>query len=756
VDPLSPRRLPRPISRFIGRRTELARLERLLTTQRLVTLTGCGGCGKTRLAIEVADQLGGDFPGGISFADLTGIRSGDLVLASVAAGLAVTVTTTSELTALVGERRVLMVIDNAEHVIESVARLVQELLVGCPNLTVLVTSRERLDVSGETTWRVPSLSLPPDPAASSLDPDRLRRFDAVTLFVARLADAQPGFQLDRENAALVMAICRRLDGLPLALELAAARAGTLGLRELAARLDSSALTMGSRAAVPRHRTLQAAIAWSHELLAAPEQRLLAQVSCFVGTFDLAAVEAVAVAPPADLASAMGGLVDRCLVEPAIDPAGGLRYRVLEVVRQFGAGQLAADDLAELLRAHAAHYAALVARLHEDERSFRARAAQLDVDGDNVRAALDWATEHDPDLEVRMVEQLSWYWLLRGSVLEARQRTLSALDRGTGSAAERAALCVLAAGWLRRSGDVAGARRYANDAMLLLPRLSDPLLASRVMRVRSVVAAMERDLAGSVADLTEAIAWLDGQPASDDLAAAINDLAWTRLEQGRPADALREIERALAVAAELVRPTRPDLMPVLLQTLGTVLLDLDRVEEAGRQFLDGLRLAVTDENRHISADLIESLACVAARTGRPQVCLELVAAAGRWRRQAGTATDPWLAPLLADAEAASRAALSRRTADQAWEQGLALDLDTVLARIAAHEQVDAATSLPRRKLEIVRLVAAGLSNKEIASRLAISERTVEAHLEHLRARLGMPNRTAIAAWAISRGIATALP
>jgi predicted ATPase/DNA-binding NarL/FixJ family response regulator len=774
---LSPAPLPQPLSQFIGRRAELSELKRIFSHSRLVTLTGAGGCGKTRLAIAAARAASSNCPDRIAFTDLSTTQEPSAVWDSTATSLGVPGATPQEMAALVGDNWLGLVVDNAEHLIEPVSSMVQELLLKCPNLFVLVTSRELLDIPGEVSWRVPALALPPEtPWPAVIDVASLAGYDAVKLFVSRAADRQAEFRLTETNAELVLAICRRLNGIPLALELAAARVRSLGLTDLSARLDGdlSVLATGSRTSVPRHRTLRATVDWSHQMLEASERLVFRRLALFIGSFDLAAAQAVCSGPDlrvAHVAEVLERLVDKSLLEadPAAD--GSLRYRMIEVIRQYGLKRLLEAGEEGLRACYAAHYAALVDRLNADIGDVRARAQRLSPEYGNVSHALDWAAEHDAELELRMVEQLTRFWQLRGSVQEACKRMLSALAKKHGSAARRATLHQDVAQWLRKAGDLQGAIAHVDRAALLMDATAplpppgrgvppegrkdasaDRGLANGILRRRGAIKIELGDLGGAECDFSDAIGLVDGLPAGDDLASSLNCMALLRLLQGRPREGLEDAGRALRIVRQVSTASRPDLLANCVYGYGAALLALDRRDEARDQFLSGLRSAAQDESQEAAAYFMQGLACVVARDGRAATCLELLAAAERSQRLAGLGPDASPVTPTAEAERESRARLGTLAADQAWARGLLLDVRSVLDRMRAADRREADSSLPRRKLEIVRLVAAGRSNKEIGHQLAISERTVESHLEQLRGRFGFRNRADMTAWAVSKGLA----
>ncbi|WP_407564847.1 BTAD domain-containing putative transcriptional regulator [Streptomyces sp. 184] len=467
-----PSNLPAPVTELIGRHRELTDVRKLLHTERLVTLGGPGGVGKTRLALEVAAQavtdapagLPGDFPDGVWVAELAGRRCYDDPADVVAHVLGVHDTegrpTHDVLTDAVRAKRLLLVLDNCEHLVESVAPLAARLLRAAPGLRILATSQEPLAIAGETLYAVPPLTLPPPhwesaPAdttaagtaatrtapASTAEPSAecLQESSAVRLFLARAAAAAPGFQLDPDGAAAVAAICRRLDGIPLALELAATRVRALGVHRLAERLDDRfrVLAAGStrRDAPERQRTLRATITWSWELLTPAEQAVLRRLSVFATGTTLPAAEAVCAGTdidPADVADLLARLVDRSLVVTTPGPDGP-RYGLLESVAAYGLEELtAAGEHAHALRRHAAHYADLAQRAapHLYTRTQARWLTCLDAEAANLRRALDTATTTgDATLALRLANALAWYWFLRGRHRESTRALTRALETG---------------------------------------------------------------------------------------------------------------------------------------------------------------------------------------------------------------------------------------------------------------------------------------------------------------------------------------
>jgi predicted ATPase len=420
--------LPAQVSSFIGRESELAAVRRLVAVSRLVTLTGVGGAGKTRLGLQVAAGLAGTAGEGVWFADLAPLRDPDLVAVIVADVLGVRQEpgrpVLDTLVEAVGGRSLLVLLDNCEHVIEACAKVADALLRGCPDLALLATSREPLGIGGERVYRVPSMGVPAD----GDDARAIRASEAVRLFEDRVAAQGVPLAWDEPAAEVAGRICRRLDGIPLAIELAAARLRAMPAAELEARLGErfALLTGGSRTGLPRQQTLRAMVEWSWELLTGPEQAVLARLSTFAGGFGLAAAEAVAASPDVpsgEVLGHLGALVDKSLVQFGDAGAGPGRYRLLETVRQYAADQLDAQGpaAAEAARiGHRDYYLALAEAaapqlIAPDQAAWLDR---LDAELGNLRAAIAVSlTQADPEPGLRLATSLRRYWPARGHAAE---------------------------------------------------------------------------------------------------------------------------------------------------------------------------------------------------------------------------------------------------------------------------------------------------------------------------------------------------
>ena len=434
--------LPQPVSELIGRDDSLTGILRLATAQRFVTLTGPGGIGKTRLALAAAHRLRPQIDGGVWLAELAPVAAADLVPGAVAAAVGLELTagaiTAERVAKALNGKALLLVLDNCEHLIDASAIMAEALLRANPAARVIATSREPLRTDGEQVYPVPPLAVP---AANINDKTDLLQYGAVRLFVERVRAAEPQFAPDGRAMVTLAAICRRLDGIPLAIELAAARAATLGIEELASRLDErfSLLTGGRRTALPRHQTLRATLDWSYELLAEPECILLRRLAIFAGPFSLDAAGAVATNPELARSEVIGGitnLVAKSLVVAEVE--GTARYRLLDTTRAYAAEKLSESGEREgIARCHAAYYRDLFERA-EVEWEVRSTAEWIGEYGwriDNLRAALDWAFSVDGDaaLGVELTAAAVPLWMLLSLVDECRgrvERALTALDAET--------------------------------------------------------------------------------------------------------------------------------------------------------------------------------------------------------------------------------------------------------------------------------------------------------------------------------------
>ncbi len=531
--------LPAAMNSFVGRAAELVAVTDLLVERRLVTLTGAGGSGKTRLALEVAASLLDQFVDGVWFVELAIVTDAAFVADAIAAPFGVQPTIDGDivetLRVTIGSGAVLVVVDNCEHVVAATAVVIARLLGACPGLRVLATSQEPLSVAGETTNPVAPLAVP-DPTKVTR-PFELMDYEAVKLFVERAAATRAGFTLDADNAAAVAQICARLDGIPLALELAAARVRSLSPAQIAARLDDrfKLLIAGPRTAPARHQTLRATIDWSYQLLNDDEQRVLRRLAVFVGGCSLDAAEAVCASDEIerdDIVDILGRLVDRSLVVADTTTADTRlrfsleRYWMLGTIREYAAERLdEAGDSDRVRSRHASRHARIAMELAGPMRDRSAEAlAVLDAEHDNMRAALDFTLERDDVVTAgELLDGLWCYWLMTGRGGEAAMWA----NRYLASSRER----------------TAPLDRYGSDGAVaeILRFTGDPETATQIKREMVATGRAHPD------------ALINGVPIAGLTAATLSDLAWIELGEGRMEAARSDAQEALMIRRNLGLP-----------------------------------------------------------------------------------------------------------------------------------------------------------------------------------------------------------
>jgi len=775
-----PNNLPLQLTTLVGRSREKSEVARLLASSRLLTLMGAGGAGKTRLALAVASEVLAQFPDGVWFVELAPLADPALVTRAAAAVLGVADQGERALLPVMIDslrtRRLLLILDNCEHLIAAASQFAEALLRSCPDVRLLATSREALGIPGETAWRVPSLSLPDAQDGPAVDD--LRRYESILLFEARAQSSRQGFAVTLENAAAVAQICRRLDGIPLAIELAAARVNVLTPEQLAAKLDDRfrLLTGGSRSALPRQQTLRAAMDWSYDLLSEPERILLRRLSVFAGGWTLEAAEAVCstdLIQPADVLDLLGRLVDKSLV--LADAQGGeARYRLLETVRQYARDRLVeSGDAAEARRRHRDWYLALVERGVNQERADRGYLGiavewldRLEREHDNLRAALEWSAG-EPDgagTEIRLAGPLWRLWHFRGYFAEGRRWLEHALSR---------------------SGDLPVSARWTamHGASLLAWRQSD---YARAKELGSALLA-ESSAAGDTVRMIDALIQLglgdlrgeEDYPAATALFERALGLARNTEDRWRTAMALAQLgavaryEGRYDLSAARIREARaifeelgePGMVTYTNRLLGHAELARGDPDKATQQYVESLR---SFRQRRLGptwsvAECIEGMAAVALVGGQCERAARLFGAADHFRQTRGYPRRSSDRRRYAEQIAAVRNALGSGAFERTLAEGSRMTLEEAADFALAASEPDRAEKrgrpaksaaddpLTAREREVAALVARGQTNREIAATLVISERTADAHVQNILNKLGFAARAQIAAWAVERGL-----
>ena len=723
--------LPEEPNTFIGRERELVELRQLLHRTRALTLSGPGGIGKTRLALRLLASAAAEFPDGVWFVELADLRQPDLVVSRIAAVIGITEEAGRPLLETLGDalrpRRMLLALDNCEHLLDACAQVCRHVLASAPGLRLLNTSREPLSVAAETIWRVPPLSVAPagaDPAAAAPGAER---YEAVRLFADRAAASKPGFTVGPDNVAAITAICRALDGMPLAIELAAARVRALSVEQIVARLDDrfGLLTTGDRSAAPRQRTLRAAIEWSYELLTDPERALFRRLSIFSG-WSLEMAEQVCAdeeIPAAEVLGLTAALVDKSLV--VLDPEllGQARYRMLDTIREYAALRLAQADEAATFRSGFRDYAIrtsehnLALGMARIEASWPDRVdvfRRYDVDAGNVIQILNWCLEQgDAEAGMRICAAVSPCWIVWGTFGEGGEwlRSFLALDM-TGVPARVQGAATVVRGQLTLSSDPAAAwalgteglklcreadDRYwvavglnllaeialhtgrideaavsADEALAIAQAAGDGWNEGYALGTRAAIAARRGMLREAEQQATASVAVMrriDQQWGAARALLGLGDLARFR---NHPGEAHGWYVEALAILREI--GARPEIARCLAG-LGRVAMDLGAIEQARRHLTRSLRLSHATGSRIGVARGLEAFAALTGHEGRSELAVQLAAAAAALREAAGL---PPLSGARVEAYLAQARRLGDATVARLWASGQALTSEAAVA------------------------------------------------------------------------------
>jgi predicted ATPase/DNA-binding SARP family transcriptional activator/DNA-binding CsgD family transcriptional regulator len=790
--------LPHALTSFIGREQEMSEIGSLLQQGRLLTIIGAGGSGKTRLAIQTAASLAASFADGVRLVELAGLTEPSLVPQTIAAALemheAAECPLLESLTEVLRSKHLLLLLDNCEHLVEACAKIAHVLLQACPQLHILATSRQALGLMGETVWRIPALHVP-DP--ERLPPfEQLLRYDAVRLFLDRAAAIRSDFALTPENAAPVVQLCRRLDAMPLAIELAAARVNVLSIDQLAARLDDALalLVTGNRTALRRQQTLRATYDWSYALLSEQEQLLFRQLSVFAAGWSLEAAEQVC-AENATVFDLLAQLVDKSLVI-VMERGGQARYMLLETLRQYGAEQLsAAGETQEAHRRYLKWYLALAEAAEPEFNgpNMESWIERLELEHDNLRAALSQAHKNgESEDELRLAGALWQFWSVCGYLSEGRRSLEMALkadqsrheQRNERQMAARAKALRGASVLAHMQSDSRAAITLAEESLMCYRTLGDLDGSARALNNVGIVALKQGDYSRAEAACRESLALAREAKNESLIAIVLNNLGAIAADLDDYSGATSYYEESLAKCRALGDSQGT---AMTLMNLGEIALKQNDFLKASSFYHDGLHLSWKLGIKELIAYALEGLAGASSATSAQALAISqqdiyqsesapIYYAAQLWG--AAQALRSALNAPLPPADAANherQLAAARAQSDEtafarAWEEGRAMPLEQAITMALGQEIATAASlsvplasiSIPlespreddgssallsQREREVAALIAAGQSNRAIAAKLALSERTVENHVARILAKLNLTSRTQIAVWAV---------
>ena len=686
----TPNNLPQQVTSFIGRERELAEVKKLLSNTRLLTLLGVGGIGKTRLSLQVAADAMDDYPDGVWFVELAPQTDARLAPQSVASVIGVKEEAghpvVEALTKYVKDRQLLLVLDNCEHLVQACAELVKRLLQAGPRSRILASSREHLHVAGETTYLVPALEAPDPHETIALE--ALTQYGAVRLFTDRAGAAQPSFQITKQNAAAVADICYRLDGIPLAIELAAARVRALSVETIAARLHDRfrLLAGGDRTALPRQQTLRALIDWSYDLLSEHERVLLGRLAVFAGGWTLEAAETVGVAGDIherDVLDLLTRLVEKSLV--ALDAEGG-RYRFLETVRQYAQERLnKSDDGNKVRTRHLEFFVALAEQARPelvgpDQRAWLAR---LDLEWENFLSAHSWCdrAEQGAEAGVRLVYAVKPYCFNRGLLGLGHRLTVEALEREGAQRRSLARCRVLAdAGqYCSFMGRYREAQAHLAESLAIAREIENTKMIARVLQPLGMASLGQGDVATARGYLQEALALARDLGDKRELAGAINALAQVHRIQADLETAEPLYDQVVALAREL---GDREIIAVGLLNLAMVSLGRGSNDRARTILLEALAIAEEIGSRPAGQSVVEVCAGLAALREEWERAARFYGVAEAQVAYTGIQRDPTDEAFLRPLVAKSRNALGAAVFAAAEDAGRVLSYDDAIAEVRA--------------------------------------------------------------------------
>ena len=724
----APSNLPLHLTSFVGREAELRSLKSLVRSSRLVTLVGTGGAGKTRLAAEVAKANRGAWPDGVWWVEL-----------AAESDIGAAVVTTLELpgrgsplqvvSSWLAPRRALLILDNCEHIVAACAAFCHELLAHCPDVTVLATSREALGVPGEVRLPLSSLGNP----------------DALSLFEARAGLVSPGFKVGLPNREPVAAICERLDRLPLAIEMAAARLDLMSERELLANLNDRfrVLASGARTVPGRQQTMVAAIDWSHRLLTTDETTLFRRLAVFQGGFTREAAQSICSdADGGDVHRVLTGLVQKSMAEAERLEDGSTRFRLLESHHDYALEKLhESGEIQAIQRRHYEYFAGQAWRPRESA---------------NVWAAVNWARDNLDDAGLGLAVELGESEFSD----QARMRTLlmDRIGRAPRRDAVRARALNIAARLASRQADHSSGRTLADESVTLAREVGDPELIANTLRGAGAVyhAAGQMDVSRRMYD--EALDLLE-KSADRRLAVEVqNQIGLIANERGDFGTALEILRECVAFSR-----SNGDLgaLEQYLESLANAQLGTDDIAGAAASWTESLSISRGLNDPFGIIWSLGGLALVASALHDDERALRLAAVVERLSREFSFTTWSFRVNQLNSAGERSRKKLGPKRSEQVWDEALKMTTPRALEYAVGHQtagpdEAPDAGPLSRREREVAAMVAAGMTNREIAKKLFIAERTAEGHVERIRNKLGVRSRTEVATWAVAHGLVNRQP
>ncbi|MDH6522846.1 putative ATPase/DNA-binding CsgD family transcriptional regulator [Streptomyces sp. SAI-135] len=758
--------LPAEVTTFVGRRHELGEARKLLSTSRLVTLTGPGGVGKTRLAMRIGDQARRAFPDGVVLVELAEVRSAELVPHAVALALGFrdepSGWSAENLAERLAHKHLLLVLDNCEHVIVACALLIRRILTRAPEVHVLTTSREAMKIGGEYTYAVPPLPVPTwnvDSRAADL-----AQYDGVRLFLDRAQARAPGFVMTERNAPHVAQICRRLDGIPLAIELAADRVRALPVEQINARLSSRLrlLTTGDRSASARHQTLLASITWSYDLCSQLEQLMWARLSVFPSSFVVSAVESVCTGDALaadDVVDLLTELVEKSILTREEDAGPEARYRMLGTLREFGHERLVESGGSSSVQERLVVWSAGLARRYREGwfgPGQQEWSSRLRTEHQNVASALGFALDaRDPAQAMSIASDLNLYWVTAGLLSEGRHWLRRGVEESEPGTPGRATAMRWLAYFSFYLGDADLVPQLVADAMSELGPEPAPGDLAYLRFVEGMAQLAESDPHGAQAPLDQALRLFASTDDDVGKAHVLLGYGLTQWLCGDLASAKALLQECMRLTGQHVEST---LHSSALMNLGMVVWDAGEPAAAEAMVLEALQLKVHDEELIGQAMCLDALAWFSVSQDPQRAATLAGCAETAWRRSGASIEtvsalskfrDASLEQLRAKFPDRVLASLMASGAELSSAQALAYATGMQERGTGSGDHAEVFRPLTNREWQVAQQIADGLGNRQIAGRLAISPRTVDAHVAHILEKLAFSSRAQVAAWVAER-------